>query len=398
MSFKPTFYLEPDMTDVGAASVQQEAPQSIAALMAKHGVKNETENMVVTPISFNTETKEEPKPQEATNAASANEPLNAVQDNSETPSPTVEVPKVVEPAIQAQPTVQPSWQEVLKNQQPDTVLKELGYDEKVVSLSKTLKDSPQMMALFDQWINKGDLTPYLKAVTTDFTKMSPEALMRHQLLEEYPNVPEATINALYKRRVVQAYNLDSELLLEADSLKVREGLISKQSQFLTPKPPEPKTETPTVDTVAIQKQKDFEDFKNSVTGSTLTRDLMSTKQISVGEGTDKFNYPVAAPDRVVNLLFDNNAWAEKLFTKEIRHDGSTSYVPNIQKQLLIATILDDTEGFFSNYAKHFKTLGSKEVITPIENASANSNNNSVSAVKASYTSVAQQMAAEGRMT
>jgi len=40
--------------------------------------------------------------------------------------------------------------------------------------------------------------------------MLPEEVMRHQLQEEYPKANAATLNALYKKKIVEAYNLDSE--------------------------------------------------------------------------------------------------------------------------------------------------------------------------------------------
>jgi hypothetical protein len=391
--------------EIVAQPATETQPLSIAAQMAQSGRLNDTTNVTIPSINI-TEKKEEPKPQEANNAASANEPSNAVQEISTTPSPTPEPTPTPTPQAAAEPAKVQTWQEVLKNQQPDTVLKELGYDEKVVSISKAISESPQMAALFDQWINKGDLTPYLKAVTTDYGKMSPEDLMRHQIMEQYPQASEDTLNALYKRRVVQAYNLDSDdenevkegrLLLEADAYEVRNTLSGKQQQFLTPKPPEPKAAEPVVDTAAIQRQKSYEDFSNNIKDSSFTKDLINAKQLSVGDGDDKFNYPLEKPQEIVDLLLNEAAWSSKLFNKELQPDGSEKVTPNVQKQLLVGAILNDTDGFFRKMAAHFKTLGSKEVIAPIDNASP-ANNGSASAPMSNPASIAEYMARQGKLT
>ena len=264
MSFKQMFLYDAAIAEQPGATT--ETP-SIASLLATQGKISDTPDTTPQEAVINKEVKEEPKQPEVQNAASANEPSSAVQGNSETQTPSTEPTAATPAPIAQEPTPVLTWQEVLKAQQPETVFKELGYDEKVVGISKTLSENPKMAALFDQWINKGDLTPYLKAVTTDYSKMSSEQLMRHQLLEEYPDADEATINALYQRKVVKAYGLDSpyedevaegKLLLDADAKKARETLISKQQEFLTPKPQEPKADAAPKETLEQIRQKEID--------------------------------------------------------------------------------------------------------------------------------------------
>jgi hypothetical protein len=192
-----------------AAEVQS-ASSSIAELMAKSGVMNSTENPLAQAIQINKEQIEKPPATESTPVVTTNEDSQAVTANQETPTPEVKEQVAVTPQIEERPPVQPSWQEVLKQQPEDDVLKTLGLDASVVSLSKELKENQQMMAFFQHWKSNGDVQSYLKELSTDYTKMPAEEVMRHQLKQEYPKATPQQIEALYKREVVKAYSLDSE--------------------------------------------------------------------------------------------------------------------------------------------------------------------------------------------
>jgi hypothetical protein len=89
--------------------------------------------------------------------------------------------------------------------------------------------------------------------------------------------------------------------------------------------------------------------------------VVSKKQLTLGEGEAAFNYPIPKPDETLGLLFD----LEK-FDKKIKNADGT---PNVQKQLLLAAIMDDDQVFLSEYAKHHQMIGAKNAIAPIENAS-----------------------------
>jgi len=403
MSFKPVFLLNAAIAEPAGTTATEQAP-SVASLLATQGKILTNENDTPPEAVINTEQKEEPKQAEVPNAASAKEPSSAVQVISETQEPVVTEPvaATTAPIVQEPAPVQ-TWQEVLKAQQPETVFKELGYDEKVVNISKALSESPQMAALFDQWINKGDITPYLKAVSTDYAKMDSEQLMRHQLLDEYPDADEATINALYQRKVVRAYDLDStysdelaegKLLLDAEAKKVRESLISKQQQFLTPKPPEPKADAAPVETPEQAQQKRIDFIVNSTKESPTVQDFIKNQQLVVGEGDEAYPYPVPEPQKVIDLLITPGALESKLWTKQDLGNGQEKLTAT-PLQILLGAIAHDPKDFFTKYSNHLKSLGSKAIIDPIENASAPSNATSSAAEQAQ--SVAAQMAKGGRI-
>lgn len=378
--------------------------QSIAELMARHGVINESENPVATPISIQ-ETKEETNPaQEPTPAATATETQNDGQAKAENPSPATVDQTPITPQKEETAQVQQTWQEVLKSQQPDAVLKELGYDEKVVSFIKEIKEiDPKMVGLLNTWKTNGDLKSYLRELTTDYKSMSAEDVMRHQLRREYPNASEAALGVLFKKEVIKAYSLDSEdeseleegrLLLEAKSDRYRNELIQNQDNFLIPPAPEPKQSESESQLLAQQQeqQRQFEAYKSQITDHSYTKLVIAAKALPIGEGDDKFNFPIQDPSTLTKVLFDDTAWANGLFTKE-----GDKYLPDVEKQLFLAAAHQDYKGLIREMEKHFKSLGGKAAIEPIDNAKPTGQQSQSSAAVPEYKSPAEAMAKQGKL-
>lgn len=350
-------------------AVETGAAPSVASLMAQHGKLNSTEAPVVTPIVFdNTEKKEEtPQPTEVPPAVTATETSNGAEANLETPSPEVVEEKVKTPKKEEEPVQQQSWQEVLRNQQPDVVLKELGYDEKAVQLLGQLKELDPKVLAFIEAYKEGKHIEYVQEWTTDYGKMSAEEVMRHQLRREYPKASQQQLDALYKREVVKAYSLDSEdedelaegqALLEAKADKYREVFIKEQETKLLPKAAPPPDNSEAEAKAEAERVKQFEAYKSSVTGHELFRNISSSKVYSFGDGDEKFNFPVD-PNSLQEVLFTDK-WQENMFDK--------SGKPNVEHQLLVATVNKYGVSFFKEMAKHFKAIGGQKAIEPIENA------------------------------
>lgn len=402
MSFKSVFLYDAAVAEQGGTT-QTDAP-NIANLMATQGKILTEENNTPPEAVINKEEKEEPKQPEVQNAASANDPSSAVQGNSETETPSTEPVAATQAPIVPEAITVPTWQEVLKAQQPETVFKELGYDEKVVGISKTLSENPKMAALFEHWINKGDLAPYAKAASTDYNKMDSEQVMRHQLLEEYPDADDATINALYQRKIVRAYDLDSiddneraegRLLLDAEAKKVRLNLINKQQEFLTPKPPEPKAEAAPVETLEQAQQKRIEYIVNSTKQSPVVQEFIKNQKLVVGEGDEAYSYQVSKPQEIIDLLITPGALDNKLWTIEDLGNGNKK-TSATSLQLLLGAIAHDEKGFFAKYNSHLKSLGSKAIIDSMDNASKPANTHTSNAELSK--SIAAQMATAGRIS
>lgn len=348
-----------------------EAVPSIASLMAKSGALRQPGEEGVIPSINTSEKKEEPTPAPATPAI-ATDAKPAEEAKPATPSPKQD-PIQESPQAAAPEAKVPSWQEVLKQQQPAAILKELGLDERLVDLKEL---DPKMIGFLSHWKSKGDPKQYLEALTTDFTKMQPEDVMRHQLRVQNPELTEKQLDTLYKIKVVNRYKLDSQLFSEeeveegrvellADIKSIRNTLVEEQNKFLFPAAPEPKPAEP--DLKAQQRQQDIEAFQSAVKNSDYLNNVLSAKKIVLGEGEDQVSIPVNS-ESLMELILDANKFTGKMFNQEKLPDGNIKYVPNWQKQALVAAILDNDTEFLSHYAKHFKLLGSKSAIEPIENA------------------------------
>lgn len=379
-----------------------EAPSEtvgIAGLMSRYGYLSENRPTVREDVVDNR--NEEPTKAEPTNdAAKANNGGNVVEgtDNPNTPKAEVATQVQAEPQKVVEQAPQLSLQEVLKQQQPDIILKELGYGENQIGFLKEFKDlDPKMVAFLDTWKSGGDLTNYLKELTTDYSKMPAEEVMRHQLRQEYPKASEKQLDILFKKEVIDAYGLDPDNntedeieigreLLNAKADRFRDTLVEKQNNFLLPKAPERTTEV--VDDGAAQ----FEAYKQAVVNDQYTQALVTTQQLTLGEGEDKFNFALN-PKEVQDVLFNSDKWAESLF--EVGQDGKMK--PKTQHQLLVATVAKYGQGFIDALAKHYISVGSKKAIDPIDNPSP------VEVVKTSNAtptpkSAAEAMAKYGRTT
>ena len=313
---------------VGEVAVEPvaEKMQSMAEKMATAGIiktGDETETTVIP------EKKEETKePKEVTPAATATESKEVVETKTESPAKVepekVETPKKSESAPPAK-----QWQEVLK-EQPDAVLKELGFNEQLVGFINGLKEiDPKMVAFLDHWKNNnGDVSEYLKELTTDYSKMSAEDVMFHQLRQEYPKASEAALTALYKKEIIKQYNLDSDddderaegqLLLEAKAEKYRDLLTEKQQGFLLPKPTPPKEKE--ADPAEVANKAEGERIVKEVNDNPYTQSVRANKFITVGDGEEKFNFPVD-PEAVIDLVLYGDKTGELTFNIERNEDGS----------------------------------------------------------------------------
>lgn len=396
--------MEETTTPAIAGDTTTEQP-SIAALMASKGVVNSTEQMVAAPVDI-TERKEEPKAtQEPNTAATATEGVN-VEKASETPSPTVDEPTVPTPQKEVEQQVIQSWQEVLKSQQPDTVLKELGFNDKVISLLNETKEiDPQMVNLLNHWKANGDMKEYLRELETDYSKMSSEDVMRNQIRNEYPKASEAQLNILFQKKIVDAYGLDPDkfseeevesgkLLLDAEADKYRDSLISKQQQFLIPKAPEPKQLEP--DPQEQERVKAIEDVQKQVKESSYTRSILANKAITIGEGDEKFNFPIEA-ESVLDLVLNGDTTGELTFNIE-KQNGKEVITPKTEHQVLVATVNKYGMNFINELAKHYKSIGAKTVIDPINNSKPPENGVPSSNAELPPATPAEAMARQGRYT
>ncbi len=357
----------------GEAAVAEPIQMSAAEAMAKHGSKSD-ENRVEAPVDIN-EKKEVEKPVEETTTAKVEETPIAEKPASETSQEKTEVlaevPKVEEkqPIVAETPKAQ-TLAEVLKTNQPEQIFKALGFDDNKVALVSELKDiDPQMVGIIQAY-KDGTLGDYVKELSTDYSKMTAEEVMRHQLRQEYPKATPKQIEALYKAEVVERYKIDPEIyseeeveygrdLLDVKADKYRDTLIANQEKYLLPKPPEPKLAQPPDNSAELKAKENVETYVRTLTEDPYTKNIIADKKITLGEGEEKFSFPVDA-NALIDVLSNGEKWAETMFDE-------TGAIKT-EHQLLIATVAKYGKGFLDAYALHYKGLGGKEVIEPINNA------------------------------
>ena len=375
---------------------------TFAEAMAKNGNRTNKIDSQPTKAIVNTEKKEEPKKEaEVTPAETATELQTQEKAKPESQSQEVEKTLATKPPIAEQPKQTQSLQEVLKSQQPNVVLKELGFDDETVEILNDVKDYKDKAFFkgFLKSLKDGNANDYLKEWTTDYSKMSPEDVMRHQLQAEYPKASPKALNALYEDEIVNKYNLDSSdtdlsekgrLLLEAKADRYRDTLIANQTSKLAPKPPEPKAEV--VDNSAAEAAKEFEAYKTKISSDPYYKDISASNEIVLGKGKDEYKYHVDA-NELSDLLFDSEKWSKSLLKPT--EDGSATFVPDVKKQMLIAAVAKYGEDFFDKHAKFYKSLGGKAAIEPLDNAKPPDTQN-VSNTEAQPNSLVEGMAKGGR--
>lgn len=390
----------------GSGSAVVEQAPSIAALMAKQGVNNNGSEMVAKPISIDkTEGGKETAQQVETPAATATEETKVVETKKETPNAEEVKVEVPTPQKEEEQKPVPTWQEALKGQQPEAVLKSLGFDDEKVAFINGLKElDPKMVNLLRTWQEKGDVKEYLKELSTDYSTMPSEDVMRHQLRKEYPKASDSQIELLYRKEVVEKYNLDSidedelaegRLLLDAKSEKFRDEFIKNQEKFLIPEPPE-KPNGAAIDPEIEERRAMVERVTEQFHNDPYTKEVLSKNVISIGEGEDKFSFPIDGK-AIADLVMNGDETGELMFDKQKDAGGNEVLVPKSKHQILVAAVNKYGEKLITELAKHYKSIGGKAAIEPIDNAKPNNTNNTSTAEQEPKTP-AEWMAKKGYLS
>lgn len=392
-------FYEADVADAsgGETAVAEPVQISAAEAMAKFGSKS-SEDSVAEPIDIN-EKKEVEKPKDEETATAKVEETKtdekpASETSQEKQTPIEETKKEETTPIAQAPEKVLTLEEVLKTNQPDTVLKALGFDDEKVALVQELKDiDPKLVGIIQAW-KSGQLGDYVKELATDYSKMESEDVMRHQLRVDYPKATERQLEILYKKEIVEKYNLDSvdedevaegKELLAAKADKYRDSFIANQDKYLMPNPPEKKAEVVPDNTAEQKAKENIEAYVKNLTEDSYTKNIIADKKLTLGEGEEKFSFPVE-PQELIDVLSNGEKWAETMFDDK----GSIK----TEHQLLIATVAKYGKSFLDAYALHFKGLGGKVVTDKIDNAKPPENNTS-SKADPLPTSAAAAMAKSG---
>lgn len=381
MAFTTTRFLDTATAEPATQLSENTETPSMAESLAKGGVFKDGNDDSDYEQKI-TEQKEETQTPEATPVATTTEP-KVVETKTETPA-TTEPVKAAEPQKVVTAEKVQTWQEVLK-QQPDSVFKELGLGEKAVKLVNELKDFEQLdyfTGLLNEWKTTGKIDTFARELSTDYSKMPAEDVMRHQLRAEYPKASKEQLDVLYDEEVVEKYKIDPELntpeevrrgvmLLEAKADKYRDELSANQSKYLTPKPPEPTTKVDeTAQAEQLQRQQEIENMNSVFEQDAATKNIIANKAFTFGDGDDKFTFPVD-PNALIDYIRNGDPTGELTLDNIVRNqDGSIKTgVLKAEDSLLVATIRKyGSQAFLSELAKHYKSLGGEKISKSIENA------------------------------
>lgn len=400
-----------EASDVASGSPEQtnEMPQaessssqpSIAEMMAKHGTKSSANEVDLQPISINKPSSDE------TRSAKADSPVAPTTEESRSTDSVSDTnynqtDYVLDSQIEAELLALGDWKALIKNENSDDVLTALGFDNKTANFVKGLQGVDEKMVNFlDHWKNGGNLKEYIEESSKDFSSMPPEDVMRHQLRVDYPKANEAQLEVLYKKEIAEKYNLNSydedevnegKLLLEAKADKYRDELSKAQESKLLPQ-----SQSKEISEAQQAQEKQVEETRNKIVSdfnnNPYTKEVLSKNAITIGKGDDKFSFQIDAAE-VANIALygDTNL----MFDKQVDSNGQEIYTPKSEHQLLVATVNKYGERFITELAKHYKSLGSKAAIEPLENAKPSENRNS-STASAEPTTVSGAMAKYGRL-
>lgn len=368
---KVQFFRNAEAAEAPAATIETEAAPQAAQAAPTEELPNDWMAQMAKSARLVSEGEEAPEykaeaamPAEAesSTAVAAGEPKAEAGPAAE--ATPIEQPQAEAPQVAAQPA-EVNWKEFLQKEPPTTILKELGYDERMVNF-------------LEHWRNGGDPNEYLKEAATDYATMDAAELMRHQLRLDYPKATEAQLEVLYDEEVLQRYKLtddftDSEqqrgrLLLEAKADKYRDDFVARQQQKLLPKAPEKAAVSSEPDPVVLEQQRLLEDSKRSVLDSPYYRKVLSDNKLTLGEGAEAFNFPVNAGE-LPDILYNGEKFVQSMFKVGTGKDGAITLEADPEHQMLVAATAKYGKQLFVELAKHYKALGSKKAIDPIENPS-----------------------------
>jgi hypothetical protein len=282
-------------------------------------------------------------------------------------------------------------------------LKALGFDDQTISFINGLKEiDPKMVGFLNTWKEGGDVKEYFNEASKDYSTMPAEDVMRHQLRLDYPRATEAQLEVLYKKEVVEKYSLNSydedevaegKLLLDAKADKFRDELVKiQQDKILPSSSAYSEQQRQEEQRIAEFSQRIVNDFNDNP----FTKEVLSKNSITIGEGSDKFSFPINAKE-VADLAIHGDKNGDLMFERKVDANGQESFVPRAQHQLLVATVSKYGEKFITELAKHYKSLGGKAAIDPIDNARPSGSKNTPNSDEKEPTSIAGAMAKYGKL-
>jgi hypothetical protein len=284
---------------------------------------------------------------------SANSEMDNSQEQSQPPvQKPAETTKPEEQSATA-PTVPEELDitQVISKFDQKALLQALGYDEFAINA-------------LDYYKEVGSLDDYVAVKSIDFTKMTPEQIMRYDYARKYKGLPEDALEFKVKKDLRDKYGISEDL--DEDQLKapmalfsyemdaVRKELIADQAKFSPP----PRQAQPEVN---------VEQIKNEVLANPLIKTFMQNKALTLGPAAEALNFGVD-PNKVLPLLYDSEAFDAATSIKDAK--GNPTGQKDFRKLLKVAALLADDEAYDKSLMDHGKSLGKRGLKEKLENPSA----------------------------
>lgn len=280
------------------------------------------------------------------------------------PKPEVK-PETVEPKAEVKAIEKPAevtavdWKAALKTADKYEALKELGYDDFTIGMLKYKEQT-------------GDYTPYLEVKTVDYSKMTPEQILKLKIQNENKGMAEKALNFKINKELNEKYYLnredypeDSEEAIYGqeqmrfDGEAQRKQFIESQKQF---KAPEPQPDLDATNREAeLQRQRAA--IGESVMNNPFTKSLQENKYITIGKGEESFHYPVEDVKSLVDTAL--NSIVNSGYT-----DISKLNMETFIKQLIIGKDVDAYEKAIADNALNLSKKKLQDELqnrTPINN-------------------------------
>ena len=221
--------------------------------------------------------------------------------------------------------------------------------------------------LVEYYKETGDVSAYIEAKNVDYSAMSDLDIVRRNMRSQYSEMSDKNFERLFRREVVDKYQLDAsrydeeevelgEELLKAEASKLRSELIERQAKFKAPE----RQAQPEVDTAA-QAEEAMAQWTETVNSAPQTQSVLNDGRILVEFGGEPFAYEIDNPQSVVDMTVDNNKFFQ-LFQNE---GGQIDY----DKWYKVMNYALDPSTFERSLILHGKNLGGKEVVSEIKNPS-----------------------------
>lgn len=221
--------------------------------------------------------------------------------------------------------------------------------------------------LIEYYKETGDVSAYIEAKNVDYSAMSDLDVVRRNMRSQYSDMSDKNFERLFRREVVDKYQLDAsrydeeevelgEELLKAEASKLRSELIERQAKFKAPE----RQAQPEVDTTA-QAEEAMAQWTEKVNAAPETQSIINDGRVVIDFNGEPFAYEIDNPQDVVDMTIDNNKFFQ-LFQNE---GGQIDY----NKWYKVLNYAQDPNTFERSLILHGKNLGGKEVVSEIKNPS-----------------------------